>query len=332
MKASLRICALALCIAFALMLLPSCGGNVYTEGSGELRIVATTFVPFDLARSVTGAAARITLLQDNGSDLHDYSPTVSALSELNQADIFICVGGVSDEWVSDAVNASENSDLKVIRLTELCEGVLSELEGHTHSEYCEANHTHDHGDHAHSEHDGHGHVSDEHVWTSLENASVFVNVIAEACAEKDPQNADLYRKNASDYTAAICELDALYRVAVTDSRVKTLAVADRFPYIYMTHSLGLCHYAAFSGCSGEIDADFETAVRLTEAVKESGLSYVIVTEASDLRLAKTVQSATGCGILTLHSLQNVTRKDIEAGATYLGIMKSNLETLRTALS
>lgn len=331
MKASLRFSALVLCIVMTLMLIPSCGNSPYTEGSGELKIVATTFIPFDLARSVTGGAAEITLLQDNGADLHDYSPTVSALTALNEADIFICVGGVSDEWVTDAVKASENTELKVIRLTELCEGLLAELEGHTHSEYCEANHTHDHGDHAHSAHDGHNHVSDEHVWTSLENASIFASAIAEACAEKDPQNADLYRKSAADYTASLCELDALYHSAADSSRVKTLAVADRFPYIYMTHSLGLCHYAAFSGCSGETDADFETAVRLTEAVKESGLSYVIVTEGSDQRLAKTIASATGCGILTLHSLQNVTRKDIEAGATYLGIMKSNLETLRTAL-
>ena len=71
--------------------LSACGGSnrLYSEGEGELNIVATNFPPFEFARVVAGEKATITILQDNGADLHNYSPTTATLTALSKADIFI---------------------------------------------------------------------------------------------------------------------------------------------------------------------------------------------------------------------------------------------------
>ena len=321
-----------------LLLLPnlaSCGrSGFYTAGDGELKIVATVFVPFDIAREVTGGRASITLLQSNGADLHDYSPTASALAELNEADIFICVGGVTDNsWVDDAVAASENADLTVIKLTELCQGLLTELEGHSHNEYCEKTHGHAHEhEHEHSVDDGHGHVSDEHIWTSVRNVAAITSVIADACAEKDGANAEFYKENAARYKEKLSELDTRYGQVAQASQKKTAVFADRFPFIYLISDYGLCHYAAFSGCSSETDASFATAVRLISAVRDNSLDCVFVTENTDGKLASSVSDATGCEILELNSLQSVTAKQIDGGLTYLGAMEQNLSQLQKGLS
>lgn len=311
----------------------SCASEPYSEGSGELKIVASSFIPFDFARQVTGGKAEVTVLQSDGGDLHDYTPTTATLTALAEADIFICIGGVSDElWIEDAVKASENKDLTVIKLTELVDGELAELQGHCRSEYCEENHSNaNEDDHGHSADDGHRHVADEHIWTSLKNAITAVTHIARVCAEKDAENAAAYATNAEAYVTQLNILDAAYADAFGSSQKKTLVFADRFPFIYLIEDYGACYFAAFGGCEGETDADFETAVTLTQAVQDNSLKHVIVTESSDKKLAKSISDATGCDILTLSSMQSVSRSQIADGISYLDVMKANLTVLKTAL-
>ena len=327
---------LAAVLIFAALSFSSCSKDkLYSEGSGELKITATTFPPFDFAGVVAGEKATITVLQDNGADLHNYSPTTATLNAISQSDIFICVGGESDEkWLNDALESANNPDLAVIKLSGLVDGIFAELEGHNHSDYCHENHPHDHSDeedHDHEEGDGHVHSSDEHVWTSLGNAEIFIDKIRQACIEKDPENADYYSGNADSYISKLQELDRQYTEAVAASEKKTLVFADRFPFVYLTNDYGLCYYAAFSGCSTEVDASFETQAKLTEAVKSNGLNYVIVIEGSDADLAEAIKTETGCEILTLNSMQSIQREQIKEGITYLSVMESNLAVLRQAL-
>ena len=339
------VMSIVLAAVMLISLLPACGASrLYSEGEGELNIVATNFPPFEFARVVAGEKATITILQDNGADLHNYSPTTATLTALSNADIFICVGGDSDaKWIDDAIANAQNPDLKVVKLTDCVEVFYGELESHNHSEYChsthgdhdEEEHDHDHeheDEHEHEGEDGHVHTGDEHVWTSIKNVIKIVDAIAEACKSKDAENADFYAANAAAYTAELKALDAEYQAAVDASAHKTLVFADRFPFVYMIKDYGLCHYAAFSGCSTDVNASFETQTKLAEAVKHNSLPAVIIIENSDGSLAETVVAGTDAKILTMNSMQAVTRAQITEGRTYLETMKSNLNVLKEALN
>lgn len=324
----LLLCTVILAVA---LVFPSCGGKgLYSEGNGKIKIVATTFAPFDLARQVAKGNASFTVLQTSGADLHNYAPTAEALKALTEADIFICVGGISDEaWLEKTLLSADNPELTVIKMVNFAEPLVTELEGHTHSDYCEAHHTHKHDEHHHG--DGHDHEGDEHVWTSLKVAMKVTEAIALACAEKDPENSESYLNNAKAYGNELAELDSQYAEAVNASETKTLVFADRFPFIYLTSDYGICHYSAFSGCSSESESSFATFVRLSEAIEASKSGYVLITENGDTGLPDALGEQTGCKTLRLHSMQSVSRGEIEDGATYLEIMKSNLKTLKTAL-
>ncbi len=186
---------------------------------------------------------------------------------------------------------------------------------------------------------GHGHEEeeelDEHVWLSLKNASALVNVLCGALTELDPENTDTYSANAAAYTDKLNALDAEYTAALADTETDTLLFADRFPFRYLTEDYGLNYYAAFSGCSAETEASFETVVFLAQKLDELGLKHVMVIETSDGRLADTVIRSTQDterDVLTLNSVQSVTASDIESGVTYYGIMQENLEVLKKALN
>ena len=145
----------------------SCDKNeLYSEGDGDLKVVCTIFAPFEFAREIGGDRVTVTLLQDNGADLHNYTPTTATLEALAVADVFIYIGGESDEkWVADAIKSSGNNDIIALCLMDYVEIIHAELEndwlGHDHSE-------HEH-EHAHDEHEGHTHAGDEHIWSSPKN-------------------------------------------------------------------------------------------------------------------------------------------------------------------
>ena len=331
-----RTITLIICTAMLLLILPfsSCSApSVYSEGEGDLRIVTSSFVPFDLTREVAKDKATVSVLQTNGADLHSYVPDASALKALTEADVFVYIGGVSDElWAQELIEAAQNPSLTVIKLIDLAECHIAELEGHTHSLLCKSNHTQKlSGSHSHGDGHDHEHDHDEHVWTSIRTVIKAVEKITEICASIDPVNADFYKSSSESYVSELIKLDAQYADAIAGSEKKTLVFADRFPFIYLVADYGLCYYAAFSGCSSEVNASFETHVSLTNAVKKNGLDAVIITEASDGELAAAISRETGCKVLTLDSLQSVGRKGIADGASYIETMRKNLIELKKAL-
>ncbi len=321
-------------ITASLGTLVSCSksGELYKEGSGDLNVVCTIFPPFDLAKNVGGEKVTLTLLQSNGADLHNFSPTVKTLEALSKADVFVCVGGVSDEtWVDDALSAAGNTDAIIVKLTDLTELITAELSSDEDDHDHEHEHEHEGHDHEHEGHD-HEHEGDEHVWTSLKNASAVVTKLAEVFSEKDAPNAEYYASNANEYKSKLADLDSRYEKAVENARCDTLVFADRFPFVYLTHDYGINYYAAFSGCSTESNATIEMRKTLTDKVKELSLPAVITIDgSSDSSLADAICVDTGCVKLKMNSMQSVTRKDIEEGASYLKIMEDNLSVLTAAL-
>ncbi len=297
----------------------------YREGEGSINVICTTFIPFDFARIIGGENVSVTILQDSGADLHNYSPTTATLSAISTADIFVYIGGESDsKWVSDTLKASKNEDLiKVCLMDSVKEPLYTKLEddwsSHSHSSFD-------------TEHTEHNHDADEHIWTSLKNAAEMALAICNGLSEVAPALKADFKNRADSFIDELKVLDLQYTNAVNSSHTKYAVIADRFPFVYLFHDYNISYTAAFSGCSTEVNASFSTQARLIEAVRKNGLKYILTIEGNDKSLAKTVAREAGCEMLALNSLQSVSRKDIENGTTYLSVMRSNLEILKEVLS
>ncbi|MCD7813372.1 MAG: metal ABC transporter substrate-binding protein [Lachnospiraceae bacterium] len=305
------------------------GTTAFAEESGEaIQIVATIFPEYDWVQQILGDQAEnaeLTLLLDSGVDLHNYQPTVDDILAVSDCDLFLYVGGESDEWVDDVLKEAVNEGMVVLDLLELLGDSAVEEET---VEGMEA------GEEENDEEEEGETEYDEHVWLSLKNAQVFCEAIAEALEGLDPDNADLYAENAAEYVSRLSALDEEYQAAVDGAAVTTLLFGDRFPFRYLTEDYGLDYYAAFSGCSAESEASFETITFLAGKVDELGLNYVMKIESSDGKIAQTIISCTSTQeqeVLTLNSMQSVTLQDVEEGVTYLSIMEENLEVLTQAL-
>ncbi|MBO7634722.1 MAG: zinc ABC transporter substrate-binding protein [Lachnospiraceae bacterium] len=301
--------------------------------SGKKQIVATIFPEYDWVMNVLGDKAGdydVTMLLDNGVDLHSFQATAQDIMKISSCDMLIYVGGESDEWIGDALGEAVNKDMVVINLLETLgdavkeEEIIEGMEGEEHEHESGEGHEHDEDEIEY----------DEHVWLSLRNAEVIVNAIADAFAGIDSQNAKVYSSNAAEYNGKLKALDTEYKEAVKGAEVKTLLFGDRFPFRYLTDDYGLDYYAAFAGCSAETEASFETVIFLANKLDELSLKSILTIETSDGKLAKTIKDNSKTAdreILILDSMQSTTSKDIANGVTYLGIMEKNLEVLKKAL-
>ena len=293
----------------------------------KVKIVTTIFPEYDWVRQIAGDKVSdmyITMLLDNGVDMHSYQPTADDIMKISDCDLFIYVGGESDEWVNDALKEAVNKDMQVIDLLDvLGEQVKIEelVEGMQDAEHEEEE------EHEEKEYD-------EHVWLSLKNAETLCDAIAEALGNADPDNKAVYDTNKAAYIDQLVSLDNQYREVVDQASVKTLLFGDRFPFRYMVDDYGLSYYAAFAGCSAESEASFETISFLAKKIDELGLKYVMTIEKSDQKIAKTIIENTqnkDQSILALDSMQSTTSADVANGMTYLSIMEGNLNILKEAL-
>lgn len=330
-----KITALLLALFMLVGALAGCGKQNDTNKTDKLSIVTTIFPEYDWVREILGDKAdnaEITMLLDNGVDLHSYQPTADDIVKISDCDLFIYVGGESDGWVEDALRNAANRNMKVINLLEILgDSVKTEeiVEGMQEE--------HEHEDaHAHDDAEEHEHEeeTDEHVWLSLKNAKMLVRVISKALQELDPDNKDIYAANADAYVKKLSALDADYQAAVDAASNKTILFGDRFPFRYLVDDYGLRYYAAFVGCSAETEAGFETISFLAKRVDEWKLPCVLTIEGAQHKIAETIVRNTTTKnqkVLTMDSMQSTTTQDVKNGTTYLSVMEKNLSVLKEAL-
>ncbi len=324
-------------ITLSSLLIPFCASCNSTSSGDKMSIVTTIFPEYDWVMNVLGEKkdnADVTLLLDNGIDLHSYQPTPKDIVTISKCDLFIYVGGESDEWVDDALKQAVNKDMKVINLMETLGDAVKE------EEVIEGMEEEDH-DHDHEEGEEHDHEEeeeeveyDEHVWLSIKNAEVIVKEIGKSLAAIDKDNASVYTANVTSYVNSLKELDKKYADAVKAGTKDTLLFADRFPFRYLVDDYNLKYYAAFVGCSAETEASFETIKFLAGKVDELGLNVILKIESSDGAIAKTVKDATtnkNQTIMTMDSLQSASTKEYKAGRNYLSVMEQNLTVLKDAI-
>lgn len=332
----------------------ACSSNVNKEESQKFTIVATTFPQYDWVRQIIGEEGEnieLKLLVDSGIDLHSFQPSVEDIATIANCDIFIYTGGESELWVDDAIKVAGNDDRVVINLIEVLGNEVKDeeyIEGmqHEHADHegeeVHDEHSHDHDEHEHNEedvheedeHEDHEPETDEHVWLSLKNAQKLTAHISEKLGELDSQNASTYLANADEYIELIGELDKKYENMVSSAKTNVILFGDRFPFRYLFDDYGIDYYAAFPGCSAETEASFETIVFLANKVDELSLKDVFALESSDQSIAKTIISNTKTkdqNILVLDSIQSVGEKEISDGISYLQIMESNYDVIKSSL-
>lgn len=309
----------ALIVICLMLSLVACSGN--TQEKSRLHIISTIFPSYDFARQVSKDVdgVEITMLIPPGTEPHAFEPSVQDMAQIKECDLFIYLGGESDQWVEELLATFGEGKINTIKMIDCVELLKEEtIEG------MQSDHPHDHDEiTAHGE-------NDEHVWTNPLNAIKIAKEIETHLIALDGENSNKYSENFISYKNELSALnESLVDLNGTD---KPIIVADRFPFRYLSEAYGIDYYAAFPGCSTESDPSAATIAFLETKIKETSASAVFYTEFSSQKVADTLCESTGVKKLMLHSCHNVDKTDFGSGVTYVSLMQQNIKNLNEALS
>lgn len=337
-----KLISIILSVVLACILFTGCDSNNTFVSNKKYNIVCTLYPQYDWVMQLLGDNAdnfHVTLLVDNGTDLHNYQPSAKDMITISTCDLLIYVGGESEQWVQDLIDSSNNQDMTVLNMMKLISDRIYEEET---AEGMQAEH--DHEDHTHDDlqnlpifeaHSEEDVEYDEHIWLSLKNTESICKAIASELCKLDFENKHIYDNALALYLDNLDSLDKKYEAMIACAKRNTVLFGDRFPFRYLIEDYGLKYYAAFPGCSAETEASFQTIVSLAEKTDEYHLPAILVTESSDQSVASTIINNTQTKdqqIFVLNSLQSVTSQDMKNGISYLQVMEANWEVLKSVLN
>ena len=288
------------------------------------------------------------LISNGGTMEHWLDETLAALDTTNMTIVTMMdyVDAVEEEIVEgmeDADHDHEHTHVYVAADHDHSGEMPEEHAAHAHEDddhdhsgetpEAHAAHSYEEDTRSYVDHDGHEEEIeyDEHIWTSPVNAMKLVDVIGDTLAEADPAHADTYHQGAENYKKELEEIDSGFREVSANRKRNMIVMGDKFPFRYLADEYQLDYRAAFSGCSSDTEPSAKTIAYLIDKVKEEQIPAVYYLELSSHRVAEIIGEETGAEPLLLHSSHNVTRAQFDAGITYAGLMRQNIENLRKGI-
>jgi len=155
-------------------------GLAALQAEAKFKVVTTFTVIQDIAQNVAGDAATVESITKPGAEIHEYEPTPKDIVKAQSADLILWNGLNLERWFERFFQNIKDKPAVVVT-----EGItpLSIYEG----PYKDA--------------------PNPHAWMSPSNALIYVENIKNALVKYDPQNADIYQKNAAAYAEKIKQLD-----------------------------------------------------------------------------------------------------------------------------
>ncbi len=317
MPISRRALRCVVCVALAFG--GGCGGDEGTAGDGGGRqargiVVGASFFPIaEIVSAVGGDLVTVVQLTPPGQEAHEHEPTASQLRALEDADAVAYLGGGFQPALERMV-----ADLpgRVARI-ELREGLRMLAAGEDGD-----GHAHDGGD------DDHG-DDDPHVWLDPTNMAEMTNRVARMLGELDPANADAFTANAETFVSELATLDADYARALSSCASRVIVTGHRaFAYLAARYDLV---QVPIAGISPEEEPSAKALEAIADFARDNGVSTIFYESSQRDDLARTVAGEVGAATAALDSAESPSGDQLDAGSTYVGIMRENLDTLVEAL-
>lgn len=265
----------------------------------KLKVVTTFTIIQDIAQNIAGEAAIVESITKPGAEIHDYQPTPRDIVKAQSADLILWNGLNLERWFS---RFFEN--IKDVPAVTVTEGItpLPIREGAYNGN------------------------PNPHAWMSPKNALIYVENIRKGLVQYDPDNAEIYNRNAKAYAEKITALDAPLR-----ERLARIPEAQR----WLVTSEGAFSYLTTDYQFNEvylwpINADEQGSPqqvrRVIDTVREKHIPVVFSESTISDKPAKQVSKETGAkygGVLYVDSLSN------EKGPvpTYLDLLQTTVNTI-----
>lgn len=277
----------------------------FSAASADTLKVVTTFTVFaDMAKNVTKDRAEVVSITRPGAEIHNYQPTPGDIRRAQGADLILWNGLNLELWFEKFF---ENlSDVPGILLTE---GIkpMSIGEG---------------------PYDG---KPNPHAWMSPENGVIYVQNMAKAFGEYDPENAEFYNANAAAYIKELRAISAPIKASIdTIDEESRWLVTSEGAFSYLARDFGLKELFIWP-INADQQGTPQQVRKVIDTVREFNIPAVFSESTVSANPAQTIANETDAiygGVLYVDSLS-------EADGpvpTYIDLLKVTVDTIAEGLS
>ena len=293
----------ALLAAVATAVLAFAPGAQAREGD-PLKVVTTFTVLADMARNVAGEAAEVVSITKPGAEIHGYEPTPQDIVGAHDADLILWNGLNLERWFEQFL--ANLGDVPSVTLTEGIDPIPI----------------------AEGAYEG---QSNPHAWMGVENAMVYVDNIAAALAEHDPDNAETYAANAEAYKQRIRdEIGPLRDRIAQIPEDKRWLVTCEGAFSYLARDFGMQELYLWPMNADQVGTPRQVRA-VIDGVREHEIPVVFCESTVNTAPAQQIARETGAaygGVLYVDSLSE------EGGPvpTYLDLLRTTSETIADGLA
>ncbi|PXV96207.1 zinc transport system substrate-binding protein [Lachnotalea glycerini] len=285
-----------------LAMLGGCASNDKKQEDGKLKIYTSFYTMYDFTSKIAGDKAEVVNLVENGTEPHDWEPSTTDMTKLEEADMLVYNGAGMEHWIEQVTSSLENN----IVLVEASNGV--EL---ISDELSQGN-------------------SDPHVWLDAKNAKIEMENIKNALVKIDEENAQYYESNYEKYATMFDELDSELTNRLGALKSKNIIVSHE-AFSYLCKAYGLTQVSI-----GDLEADAEPdanrIAQIVEFAKTNQVKTIFFEELVSPKVANVIANEVGADTAVLNPVEGLTEDQMDAGEDYFSIMRSNMDALEKALN
>ena len=319
--AAVAVLALAGSLASCAALSPGSDSTAAASGaaptaapSGALT-VSTSFYPIQyLAQAIGGEHVAVTSVTPTNVEPHDFELSPKDVTALSASSLVLYVSGFQPS-LDDAL--AQVSGPTVVDLAGSVDLVHHDGVEEEHEEGAtEAAHDHDHDPAA---------ALDPHFWLDPVRMQAAAKAVEAALAQADPAHADDYAANLDTLNATLTDLNTSYSTGLGHCE-RTTFVTSHAAFGYLADRYSLTQ-ASISGVDPESEPSPAELAEVKKVVESTGTTTIFTEELVSPETAQAVAAETGAQTRVLSPIESAP----ESG-DYAGVMRTNLEELRTALS
>jgi zinc transport system substrate-binding protein len=299
-----------LCVLGVLLLLLSAGCSTATRapsfaaGSGKVKAAASFYPVFEFTRAVGGDRVDVVNMVPAGVEPHDWEPTPGHIRTLNAAQLFIYSGAGMEHWVPKTLASLDNQQLAVLEASagfDLLKGADPEEESQW----------------------------DPHVWLDPLGAVYEVSAIRDALTRIDPAGKQTYAANAAAYIGQLMALDGEFRAGLAGcARQAFYTTHSAFGYLAREYDL---KQEPIMGLTPDAEPRPRDLARLIDEAEANHVQYIFFETLVSDKVARMVAREVGARTLVLNPLEGLTAAEVNAGQSYLSVMRANLANLKLAM-
>lgn len=272
-------------------------------GYSQKVVVSSASIFQDMASRIGGDRILSKTIVPIGSDPHTYEPTPSDVAKIQSADLLLVNGLTFEEWINNLI-ANSGTVAPTVRITEGIDAIAS---------------------------DKYDNAYDPHAWMNVAHGLIYIANIKDALIAIDAPNAAHYQANHDVYRQELIALDHYIETAIqtipANQRV-LITSHDAFAYYGRRYGLTL---NAIMGISTEAEARGSDIIRVSNAIKSSGVPAIFIESTINPKLINQVAADNGVSIGGELFADSIGEKG-GPGDSYIKMLRHNTDVIVAALS